>query len=175
MAHVHKNRKQLLTRVRRIAGQVAALEQALDQPEGKAGDCADVLVQVAAVRGAAHSLLMELLHEHLQEHVVGADDPQQRADEAAVLEIARSDCPTINRGTGCETCGQTGYRGRVGLYELLLMSDAIRHHIASGADANVIRDQAIEEGMTTLREDALIKLKAGLTTPEEVVRVTRAL
>jgi general secretion pathway protein E len=97
------------------------------------------------------------------------------ADEAAVLEIARSDCPTINRGTGCETCGQTGYRGRVGLYELLLMSDAIRHHIASGADANVIRDQAIEEGMTTLREDALIKLKAGLTTPEEVVRVTRAL
>jgi DNA-binding FrmR family transcriptional regulator len=44
-----------------------------------------VLVQVAAVRGAAHSLLMELLHEHLQEHVVGAEDPQQRADEAAVL------------------------------------------------------------------------------------------
>ncbi|MFS2046284.1 metal-sensing transcriptional repressor, partial [Stenotrophomonas geniculata] len=50
MAHVHKNRKQLLTRVRRIAGQVAALEQALDKPEGEAGDCADVLVQVAAVR-----------------------------------------------------------------------------------------------------------------------------
>ena len=65
MAHVHKNRKQLLTRVRRIAGQVAALEQALDKPEGEAGDCAGVLVQVAAVRGAAHSLLMELLHEHL--------------------------------------------------------------------------------------------------------------
>lgn len=62
-----------------------ALEQALDRPEGEAGDCADVLVQVAAVRGAAHSLLMELLHEHLQEHVVGADDPQQRADEAEVL------------------------------------------------------------------------------------------
>ncbi len=70
--------------MRRIAGQVAALEQALDQPEGKAGDCADVLVQVA-VRGAAHSLLMELLHEHLQEHVVGAEDPQQRAAEAEVL------------------------------------------------------------------------------------------
>jgi DNA-binding FrmR family transcriptional regulator len=82
MAHVHKNRKQLLTRVRRIGGQVAALEQALDSPRGEAGDCADVLVQVAAVRGAAHSLLMELLHEHLQER--GAD-PQQRAAEAEVL------------------------------------------------------------------------------------------
>ncbi|WP_313142265.1 metal-sensing transcriptional repressor [Stenotrophomonas sp.] len=85
MAHVHKNRKQLLTRVRRIGGQVAALEQALDRPESAAGDCADVLVQVAAVRGAAHSLLMELLHEHLQEHVVAAEDPQQRAAEAEVL------------------------------------------------------------------------------------------
>lgn len=42
-------------------------------------------MQVAAVRGAAHSLLMELLHEHLQEHVVGAEDPQQRAAEAEVL------------------------------------------------------------------------------------------
>jgi general secretion pathway protein E len=96
-------------------------------------------------------------------------------DEAAVLEIEKSFCPQISRGSGCELCGNTGYRGRVGLYELLLMSDAIRHHIASGADANVIRDQAIEEGMTTLRQDALEKLKAGMTTPEEVVRVTRAL
>lgn len=96
-------------------------------------------------------------------------------DELAVLQIEVQECPTIVRGRGCEACGQTGYRGRVGLYELLLMSDAIRHHIASGADANVIRDEAIASGMRTLRQDALEKLKAGLTTPEEVVRVTRAL
>ena len=96
-------------------------------------------------------------------------------DELTVLQIERATCPTVNRGAGCDTCGQTGYRGRVGLYELLMMSDAIRHHIASGADANVIREEAIAEGMRTLREDALEKLKAGLTTPEEVVRVTRAL
>ncbi|KAF1014201.1 MAG: Transcriptional repressor FrmR [Stenotrophomonas maltophilia] len=81
MAHTHKNRKQLLTRVRRLGGQVGALETALEQ----GGDCADVLVQVAAVRGAAHSLLMELLHDHLQEHVAAAEDPQVRADEAQVL------------------------------------------------------------------------------------------
>jgi general secretion pathway protein E len=55
------------------------------------------------------------------------------------------------------------------------MSDSIRHHIASGTDANVIREQAISEGMETLRQDAIEKLKAGLTTPEEVVRVTRAI
>ena len=96
-------------------------------------------------------------------------------DEATVLETSKNDCPSIRRGSGCERCGNTGYRGRVGLYELLLMSDSIRHHIASGADANVIREQAISEGMETLRQDAMEKLKAGLTTPEEVVRVTRAI
>jgi len=95
-------------------------------------------------------------------------------DEARVLEIDKGSCPSVNRGTGCDRCGGTGYRGRVGLYELLVMSDAIRHHIAVDADANVIREQAIKEGMQTLREDALRKLRDGLTTPEEVVRVTRA-
>ena len=56
-----------------------------------------------------------------------------------------------------------------------MMSDAIRHHIASGADANIIRDEAKKEGMRTLRQDAIDKLKAGLTTPEEIARVTRAI
>ena len=96
-------------------------------------------------------------------------------DEATVLEINANTCPEIRRGKGCERCGQTGYRGRVGLYELLMMSDAIRHHIASGADANIIRDEAKKEGMRTLREDAIDKLNAGLTTPEEIARVTRAI
>ena len=95
-------------------------------------------------------------------------------DEARVLDIDSAECAEIRRGKGCERCGQTGYRGRVGLYELLLMSDEIRHQIASGADANSIRDTAIKGGMRTLRQDALEKLRAGLTTPEEVVRVTRA-
>lgn len=96
-------------------------------------------------------------------------------DEANVLQIDAKDYPVLYRGTGCERCGGSGYRGRIGLYELLVMSDTIRHHIASGADANIIRDQAINEGMRTLRQDALEKLGAGLTTPEEVVRVTRAI
>lgn len=96
-------------------------------------------------------------------------------DEANVLQIDAKDYPVLHRGTGCERCGGSGYRGRIGLYELLVMSDTIRHHVASGADANIIRDQAISEGMRTLRQDALEKLGAGLTTPEEVVRVTRAI
>ncbi len=96
-------------------------------------------------------------------------------DEAVVLEISADRIPLIRRGRGCERCGETGYRGRIGLYELLVLSDAIRHEVASGSDANVIRAQAKREGMKTLREDALEKLADGLTTPEEVVRVTRAI
>src|SRR5690606_25900939 len=96
-------------------------------------------------------------------------------DEALVLEVRREDFPLLQRGAGCERCGGTGYRGRVGLYELLMVSDEVRHLITSGADANVIRKQAVSEGMLTLRQDALDKLRQGLTTPEEVVRVTRAL
>ncbi|GGG59380.1 hypothetical protein GCM10011403_15940 [Pseudohongiella nitratireducens] len=93
-------------------------------------------------------------------------------DEARVLDVDRHLFPNTRKGKGCENCGETGYRGRIGLYELLVMSDAVRHEIASGADANVIRDQAIKEGMKTLRQDGLEKLADGLTTPEELVRVT---
>ena len=89
--------------------------------------------------------------------------------------VQAQDFPRIVRCSGCERCGVTGYRGRIGLYELMIISDDIRHLITSGSDANVIRKQAQAEGMQTLREDALDKLRQGVTTPEEVVRVTRAI
>ncbi|MEX1196420.1 MAG: GspE/PulE family protein [Pseudohongiellaceae bacterium] len=96
-------------------------------------------------------------------------------DDAIALGVSRDDYPVIRRGRGCERCGETGYRGRIGLYELLVLSDDVRHEVAIGSDANVIRRHAKEEGMKTLRQDALEKLAAGMTTPEEVVRVTRAI
>lgn len=81
MAHVTRNQKKLLSRVRRIGGQVTALEKALEADT----DCAQVLVQIAAVRGAVHGLMMEVLNGHLQEHVVVEADEQQRAREMAVV------------------------------------------------------------------------------------------
>jgi general secretion pathway protein E len=96
-------------------------------------------------------------------------------NERDVLGLGPKESVLVRRGVGCEECGQTGYRGRVGLYELLILDDDVRHHIANGADANVIREEAIRSGMKTLRADAIEKLKQGLTTPEEIVRVTRAI
>jgi type IV pilus assembly protein PilB len=75
-------------------------------------------------------------------------------------------------GKGCETCNQTGYKGRKGIYELLKISDPIREMINDRAPGILIRQKAIELGMTTLREDGLRSIYDGLTTIEEVVKYT---
>ena len=76
-------------------------------------------------------------------------------------------------GAGCEDCSRTGYRGRAGIYELLVMSDAVRQLILKRSSADAIRDAAVGEGMRTLRDDGWRQVRAGLTTVAEVVRVTQ--
>ncbi|HKQ39093.1 MAG TPA: ATPase, T2SS/T4P/T4SS family, partial [Verrucomicrobiae bacterium] len=77
------------------------------------------------------------------------------------------------RGVGCEECRQFGYQGRLGIYEILIVSEAIRPLVLSRAAASTIAQRAIEHGMRTLRMDGWNKVKAGLTTIEEVLRVTQ--
>jgi type IV pilus assembly protein PilB len=76
------------------------------------------------------------------------------------------------RGAGCEHCNQTGYKGRVGLYEVLEITDALRELILVGASAIDLRRKGSEEGMVTLRESGLLKISQGVTTIEEVARET---
>jgi type IV pilus assembly protein PilB len=78
------------------------------------------------------------------------------------------------KGTGCKTCNNTGYKGRVGLYEVMEVTDEIRELILIGASALELRKRAIEDGMITLRESGLQKIRNGITTLEEVVRETVA-
>jgi type IV pilus assembly protein PilB len=78
------------------------------------------------------------------------------------------------KGRGCQTCNGTGYKGRVGLYEVLEVTDDIRELILIGASALELRKKAIEDGMITLRESGLQKIRNGITTLEEVVRETVA-
>ncbi len=77
------------------------------------------------------------------------------------------------QGTGCEECRQLGYQGRLGIYEILIMSEAIRSHILHRVAASTIAQTAIAEGMRTLRVDGWRKVKASLSTIEEVLRVTQ--
>jgi type IV pilus assembly protein PilB len=76
------------------------------------------------------------------------------------------------KGTGCEKCNKTGYKGRVGLYEVMEITDELRELILVGASALELRRKAIEEGMITLRGSGLRKVKQGVTTIEEVLRET---
>jgi type IV pilus assembly protein PilB len=77
-----------------------------------------------------------------------------------------------SKGEGCPRCNGTGYKGRVGLYEVMEITEDIQELILVGASAREIRRKAIEEGMLTLRSSGLSKIKAGLTTLDEVVRET---
>ena len=79
---------------------------------------------------------------------------------------------TPMKGTGCERCNKTGYKGRVGLYEVMEISEELRELILVGASGLELRRKAIDEGMITLRQSGLRKVKDGVTTIEEVVRET---
>jgi len=79
---------------------------------------------------------------------------------------------TMVRGNGCNECSRTGYRGRMGIYEIFMVDDEIRRLIYEKVPSNVIRARARELGMRTLREDGVRKIMAGITTPEEVISIT---
>ncbi len=79
---------------------------------------------------------------------------------------------TLYKGKGCENCATTGYRGRQGLYEVMEVTDAIRQLILDRASAKQIKTQSMKQGMLTLRMCAVRKLLAGVTTAEEMMRVT---
>ncbi|HJU06680.1 MAG TPA: type II secretion system ATPase GspE [Nitrospiraceae bacterium] len=101
--------------------------------------------------------------------------PYAPADE----ELARlgvrgnGERPKLYRGIGCAICSQTGYRGRSGIYEFLLIDDEIRKLIVAKADSGMIHQAALAKGMSTLRQEGAAKVLQGLTTTEEVVRITQ--
>jgi type IV pilus assembly protein PilB len=88
--------------------------------------------------------------------------------------FSEEDAETVTplQPVGCNKCNNTGYKGRVGLYEVMEVSEELRELILVGASGLELRRKAIDEGMLTLRMSGLRKVKDGLTTVEEVVRET---
>ena len=100
-----------------------------------------------------------------------ADTQAMNTEEFQALGI---DSRTIlHRGQGCEQCSHTGFYGRTGIFELLVVTDEIRKMIVRQTDANQIRNEARRQGMRTLLEDGIQKATAGRTTLGEVLRVTQ--
>jgi general secretion pathway protein E len=115
----------------------------------------------------AQRLVRKVCQHCLQERDVTAEERKLLAESAATSTIK-----TIRTGDGCEHCRQSGYRGRVGIFELLNVDDAVRDGIQTRTNATDIRDRAVRAGMRSLRDDGLLKIASGMTTPGEVQRVT---
>jgi len=121
----------------------------------------------STIRGILAQRLVRVICPDCKERDPSTVDKEQ----LAMLGI-RSDL-TLYRGKGCEKCAFTGYFGRSGIFELLLVADDIRTLILRNADSNQIREAARRHGMKTLLEDGAEKVKAGMTTFNEVLRVTQ--
>ncbi|MBI2440224.1 MAG: Flp pilus assembly complex ATPase component TadA [Lentisphaerae bacterium] len=96
-------------------------------------------------------------------------DNPVRKSIASVSQLAGA---KVYGAIGCDQCRRGGYRGRIGIFENLLVTDAIRRLIVERAAANVIKQKGLEQGMQTLRDDGWVKVREGTTTIEEVLRVT---
>ena len=117
----------------------------------------------------AQRLIRRICKDCKQEHQTPVEaliEVGFKGDEAKSLKTYK--------GKGCSTCNNTGYKGRIGLYEVMEITDEIRELILIGASALELRKKAIDDGMITLRESGLHKIRAGVTTIEEVVRETVA-
>ena len=97
------------------------------------------------------------------------------AEEAAMLSISPDQLKDFElyKGKGCSACNNTGFRGRMGIYELLIMNDNMRELVIENISSTVLCKKAREFGMRTLKEDGMEKVKLGYTTIEEVLRVTQ--
>ena len=88
-------------------------------------------------------------------------------------EVEIKEAKYIYRGKGCRTCNNTGYMGRTGIYEIMMMNEPIKKLIMEKASSDIIKQTAVKMGMKTLRQDGWKNILAGVTTPEEVMRVTQ--
>src|SRR6266511_2741311 len=121
------------------------------------------------------SVLSGVLAQRLVRRICQSCRTVDTPDPGDLLAIGVTDTQGIDlfRGQGCEVCRKTGYKGRVGIYELFLITEEIRSLVLRKASTGEIRHVAVEQGMVTLREDAWTKAQAGFTTVEEILRVTQ--
>jgi type IV pilus assembly protein PilB len=131
----------------------------------------DIGTEPYVIAGALVGVVAQRLVRRLCVHCRRQYTPPSETLRA--LNISESDAAAIPfyKSVGCDQCNHTGYRGRIGIYEVLRVNDKLRRAIAERASEAQIRDIALSSGMITLGEDGLAKVKSGVTTPEELLRV----
>jgi general secretion pathway protein E len=132
------------------------------------------LTDLEVERYVVGATLNGVLAQRLVRRVCAECRERYRPDPAAVALLANQPVGkvTLERGKGCPACRDTGYRGRTGVFELLTVTEEMKHELARETPIARLRELAREQGMQTLREDGWAKVQAGMTTVEEVLRVT---
>ncbi|HZV02278.1 MAG TPA: GspE/PulE family protein, partial [Planctomycetota bacterium] len=122
----------------------------------------------STVEGLCAQRLVRRVCKNCAKSGPAAEDPHAAAIKLLGIELDR-----VNRGAGCETCRGTGFKGRVGVFEMIKVDDGLRELAMDGANAVKIRNYVRGKGYGSLRDDAIRVLREGITTPEEVVGATR--
>jgi general secretion pathway protein E len=121
----------------------------------------------------ASSLVAVLAQRLIRVLCTGCREPYEvTAEELAELGLRSTRAVQVYRPGACERCSHTGYRGRLGIFELMLIDDEIRELVAQNVDAKRIKKQAVAGGMRTLRQDGARKVLRGVTSVAEVLRAT---
>jgi type IV pilus assembly protein PilB len=132
----------------------------------------DIGVQPFLVASSLRAIMAQRLVRRL---CTNCKEPGQLSDsELGALHIESSPLSDadIMRPVGCERCRQTGYKGRIGIFEIFEIDDEVRHMVNNRASTMALRQRACELGMRTLREDGFRKVLAGMTSAEEVISIT---
>jgi general secretion pathway protein E len=126
------------------------------------------LVTSSVIGILAQRLVRNVCNECKEEYI-----PDEESLENIGITPEMSSGKKIYKGKGCQDCLNTGYKGRTGIFEFMILDDAIKSLILKTSDSNAIKKKAVNQGMVTLRQDGALKVLNGITTVEEILRITQ--
>ena len=132
----------------------------------------DIGVQPFLVSSAVRAIIAQRLVRKICQNCKKPVEMLQSEMSALGIDASQLEEAQIMKGAGCDKCKHTGYKGRMGIFEMFMIDDEVRHMINNKASTVELRKRAREMGMRTLREDGIRKVLAGMTSPEEVISVT---
>jgi general secretion pathway protein E/type IV pilus assembly protein PilB len=132
----------------------------------------DIGVQPFLVASSVRAIMAQRLVRRLCPNCRQPGELSQTELRALNLEPGQLSDAEVMKPVGCDECRRTGYRGRMGIFEIFVIDDTVRHMINNRRPTLLLRQRARELGMRTLREDGVRKVLAGLTSAEEVISIT---
>jgi type IV pilus assembly protein PilB len=132
----------------------------------------DIGVQPFLVASSIRAILAQRLVRRLCSHCKAAGDLSETEMRALRIEPGQMGEAQVMKPVGCDQCRGTGYKGRMGIFEIFIIDDEVRHMINKRSSTLLLRQRARELGMRTLREDGVRKVLSGMTSAEEVISIT---